>query len=324
LVALSEKKNGSKMLKNRSGDELRARVFISCGQNKDSEEPSLASDIKDRLTALGFDPYVAVGEQSLRGLKENLFEQLNRSEYFVFVDFKRERLDYQDRHRGSLFSHQELAVASFLEIDVLALQEQGVKQSDGILGFIQGNAIPFSERPKLPDLVAENVRQRITAGRWDPRWRNELVLELGTEYFVDARHVQLNKVGRFFHIGIHNRHRRRMAMNCCVYLEKATALDSGAEIPIQTVELKWEGYTLPNAHIQPGTVRNIDAFWIQHDFPKKLQFNLFCDASNFHPRIEGAGRYELTYLVVADNFPPARGSFVVTLDSLRTTTLTHT
>lgn len=297
-------------------EELRARVFISCGQNKDSEEPSLASDIKDRLTALGFDPYVAVGEQSLRGLKENLFEHPNRSEYFVFVDFKRERLEGQDYHRGSLFSHQELAVASFLEIDLLALQEEGVKQNDGILGTIQGNAIRFSDRKMLPDLVAENVQRRIDAGKWSPRWRNELVLTRESEYFADAERLPLKRLGRFFHVGVHNRHRRKMAMNCCVYLERATALDSGVEIPVKTVEFKWEGYMLPNAHIQPGTVRKFDVFWIQHDQPTELEFNMFCDASYFYPQIKVAGRYELTYLVVADNFPPARRSFVLTLNSL--------
>jgi hypothetical protein len=303
------------MLTSRPDEKLRARVFISCGQNKDSEEPSLASEIKNRLTALGFDPYVAVGEQSLRGLKENLFAQLNRSEYFVFVDFKRERLEGQDCHRGSLFSHQELAVASFLEIDVLALQEQGVKQNDGILGFIQGNAIPFSERKTLPDLVAENVKRRINERRWDPRWRNELVLTREPGYFADAKQVPLEKWGRFFHVGVHNRHRNKIAMNCCVYLEKATALDSGVEIPVKTVEFKWEGYMLPNAHIQPGTVRKFDAFWMLHDQPTKLEFNMFCDASYFYPQIASAGRYELTYLVVADNFPPARRSLILNLNS---------
>jgi hypothetical protein len=303
------------MVIDRSGEELRARVFISCGQNKDSEEPSLASSIKDRLTALGFDAYIAVGEQSLRGLKENLFEQLNRSEYFVFVDFKRERLDSKDLHRGSLFSHQELAVASFLEIEVLALQEQGVKQNDGILGFIQGNAIPFSERKSLPDLVAENVQRRIDEGKWNPRWRNELVLRREPKYFSDAMQVQLGEFGRFFHVGVHNQHRSKIAMNCCVYLDKVIALDSGLENPVKTVEFKWEGYMLPNAHIQAGTIRKFDAFWIKRDQPNKLEFNSFCDASYFKPHIVGPGRYELTYLVVADNFPPARGSFTLTLNN---------
>ena len=299
------------MVNDTAGAELRARVFISCGQNKNSEEPALASAIKDKLTALGFDAYIAVGEQSLRGLKENLFEQLNRSEYFV--DFKRERLDYNDVHRGSLFSHQELAVASFLEIEVLALQEQGVKQNDGILGFIQGNAIPFSERKSLPDLVAENVQRRIDEGKWHPRWRNELALTREPKGFADATQVPIGKLGRFFHIGVHNQHRSKVAMNCCVYLEKIAEIDSGVEFPVKTVEFKWEGYMLPNAHIQSRTVRRFDAFWIEHCHANELKFNSFCDASYFLPQIAGPGRYELRYVVVADNFPPARSSFILTL-----------
>jgi hypothetical protein len=166
-------------------NDLRARVFISCGQNKDSDEPKLAEEIRTKLTSLGFDPYVAVAEQSLRGLIENLFEQLSQSEYFLFVDFKRERLDGTDVHRGSLFSHQELAVASFLGIEVLAFQEQGIKLTDGILGFIQANAISFSERNRLPEMVFDYVQQRMAEGRWDPRWRNELALERRPEDFSD-------------------------------------------------------------------------------------------------------------------------------------------
>jgi|SRR5215469_13060718 len=310
------------MSTNGNDDAVRARVFISCGQNKASDEVSLATAIKDKLTALGFDPYVAVGEQSLRGLKENLFGQLNRSEYFLFVDFKRERLEGQTCHRGSLFSHQELAVASFLDIDVLAFQENGVKPSDGILGFIQGNLIPFSERSTLPDLVIENVQKRMSQGRWDATWRNELVLTRRPDFFSDATQVPSGILGRFFHIGVHNRHRRNVAMNCCVYLESATALDQHIEIRVKTVEWKWEGYVLPNAHIQPNTIRKFDAFWIQHDHPSELRFNTFCDASYFNPQIATAGRYELTYIVVADNFPPVRGSFLLTLkESLDDTTL---
>src|SRR5438477_12554495 len=114
-------------------DEPRARVFISCGQSRGSDEESTASDIATRLRELGFDPYIAVQEQTLRGLKENIFEQLAKSEYFVFVDFKREQLANSGPpiHRGSLFSHQELAVASYLDIDLMAFQESGGKHDDG-------------------------------------------------------------------------------------------------------------------------------------------------------------------------------------------------
>jgi len=266
---------------------------------------------------------VAVAEQSLRGLKENLFEQLSRSEYFLFVDFKRERLDGTDVHRGSLFSHQELAVASFLDIEVLAFQEQGTKLTDGILGFIQANAISFSERNKLPDLVADYVEKRINDGRWDPRWRNELALERRPEDLSDPVIRDTGKAGRFFHIRVHNRYRTKTALNCYAYLEKASALDSDSDIPLRPVEFKWEGYILPNAHIHAKTVRRFDAFWILHEDPTQLQFNPFCDAWPFLPKIGGANsQYKLTYLVLADNFPPARRSLVLKIGrSLDATTL---
>jgi len=62
----------------------RARVFISCGQSKGSEEVSIASAIRDRLQELDFGP--SGNGTTLRGLKENLFVRLSTSEYFVFVD----------------------------------------------------------------------------------------------------------------------------------------------------------------------------------------------------------------------------------------------
>lgn len=294
-------------------NDLRARVFISCGQSKGSDEPKIADEISKRLTALGFDPYVAVAHQSLRGLKENIFEQLSRSEYFLFVDFKRERLGWTSAHRGSLFSHQELALASFLEIDVLAFQERGIKQRDGILGSIQANEIAFSERSTLPDLVIDNVQQRMKEGRWDPRWRNELALERGPGDIRDPVVRNTGKTGRFYYIAVRNRHRSRTALNCCAYLENLSALDRGSDIPVPTVEFKWEGYLLPNAHVHAKTVRRFDAFWVLHESPTQILFNTpFCDAWPFLPNIGGAdSQYKLTYLVLSDNFPPARRSFLL-------------
>ena len=69
----------------------KARVFISCGQ-RDQDERTVVDKIADTIRNAGFDPYVAVEQQSLRGLKENIFFHLASSEYFLFVDFKREEL----------------------------------------------------------------------------------------------------------------------------------------------------------------------------------------------------------------------------------------
>ena len=143
----------------------RARIFISCGQNKRTEETAVAAKIKTTIEKLGFDPYIAIDVQNLQSLKESIFSQLENSEYFIFVDFKREKLrDDPLEYRGSLFSHQELTLASYLDIEVLAFQEAGVKTDDGIVAFLHTNSYPFADRSKLPDAIASKIRER----GWDP------------------------------------------------------------------------------------------------------------------------------------------------------------
>jgi hypothetical protein len=85
-----------------------SRIFISCGQGEVSGERDIAKQISKRLSEIGFDVCVATQEQTLRGIKENIFSKLEESEYLIFIDFKRERL-VDSGYRGSLFSHQELA-----------------------------------------------------------------------------------------------------------------------------------------------------------------------------------------------------------------------
>jgi len=307
--------------------DIRTRVFISCGQAKGTDEETIAKAIAAKLEALGFDPYIAVAEQTLRGLKENIFKQLENSEYFIFVDFKREQLNDSTppTHRGSLFSHQELALASFLDKDVLALQETGVKPDDGIIRFLQTNAIAFSDKNQVPDQILKEVKAR----QWDPRWRNELVLERDSRQFTDANRIEsgpgnTSRVfeARFFHIDVRNRHRTKTATNCYVYLARAVNLDNSEEIPLKTIEFKWAGYTLPNAQIPARQARAFDAFWVAKQDPTKLQFNIFSDATDYFPRIQGEGLYRFDYSVGSDNFPTAAGAFVLALSkTLNLTTL---
>lgn len=209
--------------------DRRARVFISCGQTKASNELDTAHRIRDRLQEQGFEPYIAVEEQTLQGLKENIFPQLQNSEYFVFVDFKREELvphhqrgtkqSPSQEHRGSLFSHQELALASFLDLELIAFQEKGVKRDDGLLRFLQANAKQFTDREHLPNIIADEVTRR----KWNPHSRNELVLE-GYDQPRDAIVRGTSEWHRFFYVQVNNLHCRKTATNCYAYLEKAIRL----------------------------------------------------------------------------------------------------
>lgn len=287
----------------------RAKVFISCGQTRDSDEIEIAHRISERLSQLGYDPYIAGEEQTLRGVKENIFGQLETSEYLIFVDFRREKLvtEGEPVWRGSLFSHQELALASYFDIPVLAFQERGVKREDGLMRFLQANSTQFSDRSTLPNVIADMIQQK----QWDPHWKNQLVLERDAGQFVDARHFQTNAVSRYFHVSVRNLHPRKPALNCYVYLERARNLSRDHDIRVETIELKWAGYTLPNAVIGPKSSRRFDAFWVPHDHPTSLGFNVFSDSTEFIPRIDSLGDHELTYLVTSENFPPAHGTFAL-------------
>src|ERR1700683_1753824 len=123
--------------------KMKAQIFLSCGQNSDYDEPRFVQLIKDKIISLGFDePYVAVHIQSPRSIRENVFKQLEESDYFILIDFKREEIKDKTSNaisRGSLFTNQELALASFLEMEIMLFQEDGV-QRDGMLNAIQGNA----------------------------------------------------------------------------------------------------------------------------------------------------------------------------------------
>jgi hypothetical protein len=297
-----------------TNEQMRAKVFISCGQSKDSDETTIARTIAKRLTSLGYDPYIAVEEQTLKGVKENIFNQLETSEYFIFVDFKRERLvtnsDEEQIYRGSLFSHQELSLASYLDIPFVAFQEKGIKQEDGLMRFLQGNSIQFSDRHLLSNVVADTIQQR----GWKPNWKNQLSLERETEQFVDALRLPEKAMARFFHIRVKNLHQLKAAINCYVYLEHVRNISNDEDIPIQTIEFKWAGYTLPNAIIGPNSNRSFDAFWVFHNTPKSLNFNVFTDSSAFVPKIIGPGDFELTYTVISENFPPERAAFILHID----------
>jgi hypothetical protein len=119
----------------------KTKIFISCGQKNGSIERSIAKQIEDKLINLGFDTYLALEQHTLRGLKENIFKHLVDSEYFLFVDFKREELNNSNNFRGSLYANQELAIASFLEKEVIAFQQKGIRHIDGMLSSLQLNPI---------------------------------------------------------------------------------------------------------------------------------------------------------------------------------------
>lgn len=312
-------------------NNLKAKVFISCGQNKNTDEVNIAQSIAEKLTEKGFDYYIAVQEQSLKGVTENIFKQLETSEYFLFIDFKRENILPNNNEiicRGSLFSHQELAVASYLGIKTIAFQEKGVKPDDGIMRFIQANCIYFDDRQKLSSLVIDKILKE----QWNSQWKNQLKLEyqdystgrlpldisentsdvssLSIPTSMSHKKQSSGAPARFYHIVVKNLHKNKMAINCIAYLKSVQRIPGNVTNP-KTVEFKWAGYILPNAMIPPNSERSFDAFYASESDPFRLLFNEFTDFYEYDYCIRGPGDFELTYVVVSENFPPAERIFKV-------------
>ena len=299
--------------------ESRARVFISCWQQEGSDEAELARQIAEKLENMGFEPYMATEEQTLKGLKENIFQRLSESEYLIFIDYRRERLfelrygNFGDtaRHRGALFPHQVLAIATFLNIETLAFREGGIKDDDGVLQFIKANCSEFRDKSRLPSTVIEKVEER----KWNPNWRNELLLEMGDKDFQGIRYAgSEGRPALFYHVKVKNLHWQKIAHDCVAYLEMIKNSSTGETKPLELIDLKWKGVTTPRVAIPPKGFRHIDAFHIYHDSQDTVHLGInpfVTDSTGYyeHYILKGPGTFELTYVVFSENFSPARATF---------------
>lgn len=299
-------------------EDLRAKIFISCGQTRNTDEEKIANEIGKQLSKLGFEPYIAIEQQALQGVKENIFRQLETSEYFIFIDFEREQLMGDDNkivHRGSLFTNQELALASYLDIPVIAFQENGVKPEDGILRFLQANAIQFTDRDSLPSIICNKVQVM----EWNPNWKNQLIMEIPDPPFRDVPDTAANKVKRCFHIQVRNLHLHKPAINCSVYLEKIIDLTKNTEIAIETTGIKWRGAISPNTAIAPMSYRNFNVFWIyQNCSLEHISFEGLTDTTDIFeniPTLFGFKDIELTYIVLSANFRLLRKTIRLHIDN---------
>lgn len=298
---------------------LKARVFISCGQRKNSEEEKIANEIKVNLIELGFDPYIAIKEQISKGLKENIFQRLANSEYFIFIDFKREKIKGNEC-RGSLFANQELAIASFIDFPIIAFQEEGVKERDGILDTIQANPEKFSSRSNLAERVIEIVKVKLKEKEWDSDWRNELYISREDDDFEDENWDRdVNKPTRFFHIRVDNRHISRVAWKCLSYIEKIYDYDRKKDISFEMIENKWRGIANVDIQIPPKVYRKFDAIYINKNELEiaQISFNrAIVDRPKYDQEmiLKNPGNYKISYVVYSENFSPTKAEFDLYLE----------
>jgi len=276
----------------------KARVFISCGQ-RDDKEKDFALTCQNYFESKGFIAYFAEEVHSLEALTENIFRHLKNSEYFVFIDFKREELP-NGKFRGSVFVNQEIAIAAFLEIETVGFHEAGVDR-EGVIEHLIANPIYFNDKADFLKKLEENTKE------WHPDWRNELSLK----FLRVAPNFQIQEgiFADWYHLQVLNNHRNKYARNCVAYVLEIKNLDTGYNIDPGNFELVWAGTGLFQRHILPKRAAEVDAFLIIRGE----------DIIRFHPRPSTSsqygmpalnkGTYLLTYLIVSENFEQVKRTF---------------
>ena len=284
-----------------------ARVFISCGQAT-PEERGAASEIRRLLRSKGFDPYVAIQTQSIQDVNSGIIKELKRADYYVFVDFRREKLvlDGSEAWRGSLFTNQELAIVYILGFEkVIFFQQEGVLL-EGLMKYMGSNATRFATTDELLKSLAESIGDKdwndsytrhLIAAR--PRWSNGLI-----------RFGQLT--GRFLYIDVENRRDDLAGFDTVARLAFITGPKGTRDPSPNRSHLKTTG--------QPGFVQIIwprshgafDVLVIDATNPCQVFLNNALDVTPLMPVITSSGLYKLEYEVLARDFPVL--NFALTLN----------
>ena len=285
----------------------KARVFISCGQRTEREK-NIGIEVDLYFKERGFDTYFAEKVHSPEALTEHIFTYLRDSEYFVFIDFKREKINEND-YRGSLFVNQEIGISTFLKIPGIGFHEKNVKR-EGILNFQIYNAFSFEDGTEIIAKLREKTSD------WDSNSINELYMShdsVNNHKDIVLSNHQNKPLTDWWHVEVKNRNKRKHAFSCMAYLSKITNLQSNNIINIPTIELIWSGLGDYSVNIMADGKREFDAIFIIHD-DNKIRFQsreLTTTSPRFQLPILDNGEYLLEYTVVSSNFEAARREFIL-------------
>jgi hypothetical protein len=183
---------------------MNSKVFVSCGQANDQEKRT-AGKICRLLEKRGFQPYLAVQVQTIKDINGGIIRELKNSDYYVFVNFRRERLSSRGsrrkQFRGSLFSNQEFAIAYALDFEkFLVVNQSGVKP-EGMLRYIGLNTETFDDHSDCLAAVAKAIK--------DAHWKSDYSRRLRADGLIFrpviySNHVGSILAGNFLYLDIHN------------------------------------------------------------------------------------------------------------------------
>ena len=245
--------------------------------------------------------------RSPEALTEHIFKHLKSSEYFIFIDFKRDELPDKD-HRGSLFVSQEIAISTFLKIQGLGFYEKGIRR-EGILDFQIYNAFPFEDGTEILSMLRDETKH------WDTNSVNELFLNYKDQN--DTKNVITNNDENnrtdWWHIEVLNRNKEKHAFSCLGYVTELNNTNTGEEYELPSLELIWSGLGEYSVNILAGSKRELDAFFVSRN-DNMIYFQtrrLTTTNPRYYLPILSNGNYLIEYSVISSSFDIARRKFLL-------------
>ncbi|WP_417377906.1 hypothetical protein [Gimesia sp.] len=285
---------------------MAALVFVSCGQATE-EERQTAAEVKEWLENEGYDVFVALETQSLSDINSGTIRHLRRSDYYLFIDFPRERIHPDDlqsstglQRRGSLFSHQELALAYLLEFPEAVFLKHEDVELRGIAQFQMANASTFSEYNEVLSKVEDQVKKH----NWSPNYSRQLVAfkDDWTESFVTYHDHTGSMEQRVYFVHIENRRNDTAAFNAIVRLRSIEDTEGNIIDSPDLNDLKWSGQSGYSRTIRPRDRESFDALALSIDPQSKVFLHSAADVTRT-PIITVPRDYTLHYQVLSDRFP---------------------
>ncbi len=250
----------------------------------------------------GFVVFLAFKTQRMEDVDDTIIKNLESSDYFVFIDFKREKITDppNEEFRGSLFTNQELALAHYLKFEeAIFIQQKGVRL-EGMTKYFLSNPELFDNLQEVTKKVNALVEQR----KWRPTYSRQLfVKELRKEERLIGYRDHAGEYRQYVWFAhIENKRSRTRAENTRARLINVTDPSGKSACPDRGL-LKWAGQFGYERLIMPNEDEPFDAFAI--DFKNHLYVYLHSAADvPREPIIKGAtGIYKLKYHVIAFNYP---------------------
>jgi hypothetical protein len=289
-----------------------SQVFISCGL-KNKQERDAAMELHSFLKGKGFVPYLAIVVQSIPDLNQGIINQLKRSDYYIFINFRREKLSDENGNaifRGSLFSNQELAIAYSLGFDnnMILLNQKGTERN-GMFGTIVSNSPEFDDYKDLLNVVKNAIEQQ----GWTPMFSRNLVpvkikwaplvkYDDHSYWVDDATHSKMKNVRNVILV-LENRRSDRGAIATTMRLKSVTD-STGKTVDIHdSTPLKVTShFKTYNVIIWPNSTVEFDL--LAFDVEKKhFYLNSLRDINPRKPVISTNGESILVFQTFADGFP---------------------